>query len=502
MSELDSSTKPWLPEKWQNEADVVIVGYGGAGACAAIEAHDSGVEVLILEKAPFGGGNTVLAGGTILLPTNLADTTDCFRALSWGTADEELIRVFAKAAMELPVKFEALGAEVVRSGYFKHSFGSLPGCQSVNSVWNIKGKIGPALWGFLTKQVESRNIRIVYETPVKELIQDPVTKEILGVKAESSGKYLNIKARKAVLLTCGGFQNNKELIVNFFPYATELPLLPWGTPYNTGDGIPMASEVGAKLWHMTAFETGNFAPKAPSVEFGVAFRLKGTLPIGSSAIFVNKYGKRFMNEAKSLSHRKEPLEAYVTYFDHDHAEFPNIPFYMIFDEAFRRNGSIVGRNWRSYWFYKNLYKWSDDNSAEIEKGWIIQADSIKELAEKIKISSDGLEETIREYNENCAVGADQKFGRAKNWLVPIACPPYYATELCGAITNTHGGPKHNALAQVLNKDDKPIPRLYAAGELGSFHGFLYIGGMNLAETFAFGFIAGKNASNEKPWDKS
>ena len=109
-------------------------------------------------------------------------------------------------------------------------------------------------------------------------------------------------------------------------------------------------------------------------------------------------------------------------------------------------------------------------------------------------------ETINNYNRYCTDGADHELGRPKEWLAPIETPPYYATELCEPIVNTQGGPKHNAWAQVLNKNDKPIPRLYAAGELGSFFFPLYESTSNVPEALALGIIAGEQATTLRPWE--
>lgn len=257
----------------------------------------------------------------------------------------------------------------------------------------------------------------------------------------------------------------------------------------------MATEAGAKLWHMTSAEWGNFAPKLPAEKFGVGFRLVRQLPVGSEAIYVSKQGKRFMNESIVLSHRKDLFK--VQYFDHERGDYPNIPFYMVFDETFRKKRPIIsGQGWYTH----NLYQWSADNSAEIEQGWILKGNTIKELAERIGIDSEALEETVSKYNEYCMIGEDAEFGRAKEWLVPIDTPPYYGTELCEPIINTQGGPKRNMRAEVLDRNDKPIPRLYAAGELGSFFCPLYQHTSNLPEALTFGIIAGEQAAALTPWD--
>ncbi len=322
--------RPWLPDKWDYEEDVVIIGYGGAGVCAAIAIHDAGVKALVLEKAPVGGGNASTAGGGFAVPGDVGKGIEYYRALTWGKVDEELIRVLAESTHGVPRWMEKLGA---KPKLVKHraQYPSLPGADSFQTMslprtpreieQGIRRGPGAQLWHFFDNQVERRKTHILYETPAKGLIQDPLTREILGVKATNSAKKeICVKAKKGIILACGGFQNNMEMIREFLPFAVELPIYPWGTPYNTGDGILMATEVGAKLWHMTSVEYGAFAPKAPSEKFGVGFRFWKYLPAGSAAIYVNKYGKRFMDEGRLLSHCKELFK--VQYFDAERAEYP------------------------------------------------------------------------------------------------------------------------------------------------------------------------------------
>jgi succinate dehydrogenase/fumarate reductase flavoprotein subunit len=503
--------KSWLPKKWDYAADVVIVGYGGAGAPAAIACHDKGVKALLLEKAPVGGGNMCCAGGGSTIPSDVDKGIQYYRALTAGMVDEDLIRTWAQSTHDLPHWLEELGAKLE---YRDHEamYPSFPGADAIKTFmhlartpeqikqgyWKTYGK---DLFAFFDSQVKKRRIEVLYETPGKRLVQDPETKEILGVVAESAGKEIFVKATKGVILTCGGFENNKEMLNNFGSFVWELPLYPLGTPYNTGDGITMASEVGAKLWHMVALEFGNFAPKAPSEKLGVAVRLLRKMPKDSALIYINKYGKRFMNEmgpkpVGTLSHCKELFK--VQHFDAEHAEFPNIPFYMVFDETFRLKGKMVEER-SNWWHVQNMYQWSEDNSAEVEAGWFEKADTIEALAKKIKVPSEALEKTINAYNKACAQNEDE-FGRGKDWLTPIKNPPFYASELCEPLINTQGGPKHNAKSQVLDWSDKPIPRLYAAGELGSVYYPLYQASGNLPEAMAFGKIAGEQAASLESWE--
>jgi len=208
-------------------------------------------------------------------------------------------------------------------------------------------------------------------------------------------------------------------------------------------------------------------------------------------IFVDKYGRRFMRETGIDTHEYAKT---FSYFDTDRLEYPRIPSWAIFTERNRKTGPLftgyVGNN-------RELYTWSEDNSAEIAKGWIIKAKSVAELARKISVDEAILANTLAPYNEYCKTGKDADFGRPKEHLMPVGGPPYYAIQIMPTLWCTQGGPRRDKEARVLDVDDNPIPRLYAAGELGSITGFLYQGGSDLAESIVFGQIAARNAIAEK-----
>ena len=488
-------------QKWDVEADVVVVGFGGAGGAAAIEAHDDGAEVMILEKAPSNlpGGNTGCCAGYMLVPSSVSEGIDYYRALTFGTVtDEELILTMAKEIVKVPDWLKSLGAPLFVEGrQMPGTFPTLPG-SCVDQI-RVEGG-GSVAFKVLAEQVKTRGIKVMYETAAERLIQDPSTMEILGVVSRNKDVEIRVKARRGVLLTCGGYQNNSEILGNFnYP---GLRFYQMGTPYNTGDGIMMASAGGAKLWHMASFELTNFAIKTPSDLFNCSASLQ-FYPMSGSYVFVNKYGKRFMPESRRMGHYKGNIEAST--FDHNNAEYPNIPPYLIFDETFRKKGPLVPEQnlppqTMTWLTVHKLYKWSKDNGREIEKGWIIRGDSIGELAEKLGIDAKGLVETVEKFNTNCQKGFDPEFNRMPDSLSRIESPPFYGTELCLNIINTQGGPVHNARGQVIGVNNEPILRLYAAGELGSFFGHLYQGGSNFPEALAFGRIAGKSAALEVPWE--
>jgi hypothetical protein len=157
-------------------------------------------------------------------------------------------------------------------------------------------------------------------------------------------------------------------------------------------------------------------------------------------------------------------------------------------------GGMVG-----YASVRGFDTWSENNGAEVEKGWIVKGDTIEELAGKTGIDTAGLKQTLEGHNSDFEAGWPDPFGRPADSLRPMASPPYYAAELCLSIVNTQGGPRHNRFAQTLDTEGNVIPRLYSPGELGSFFGHLYQGGSNLPEALAFGWIAGACTAREKPW---
>lgn len=442
--------KPWLPDKWDYEADVVVVGYGGAGACAAIAAYDAGVTPLVLEKAPFAnGGNTGCCyGGNIAVYYSTEDAIDYLRAMCWGTVtDEELIHTFVLTMNDLPGWLESLGMPL----YYKKGFATSPtlpgsiacaeGQELLIDVDGMPGN-GKDLFAFIKSCVDARGIKVMLETRAKELIQDAETKEILGVKAITvAGKEIYVKAGRGVVLACGGFENNPDMIHQFcMSHSHSLFIPTMGTPYNTGDGIYMATAVGAKLWHMNCAEIYHVCAKVPSEIYGVGI---GHIT-EDKCIWVNRYGKRFMNEKCLYRHSHTKASLPIFHFTHelksytgrDFADYQNVPFYIIFDETLRKEGPIAKVGHYGYAIAHKVYEWSEDNRAEIAKGWIIKADTIEELGSKIVckdffgrvvgMNAAGLVEAVNKYNQYCAAGEDPDFGRLSETLIPIKTPPFYA----------------------------------------------------------------------------
>ena len=479
---------------WNKEADVIVVGFGGAGAAAAISAHEAGARVLILEKNTEGGGNTQYSGGTIREYFDVEKAATYIERLTYGSVPRDHIRVFVEECMQNPAWLRELGAEMERadSAGFPDAphvvFPHLPGADGVGGRFHVKtntgGGFGGSVWSVLCRNVVSRNIEILYSTPARHLIRNEPA-GIVGVVAESPEGQIRIKARRAVILTSGGFEFNMEMQDQYLALRYDA----LGNPANTGDGIKMALEVGADLWHMTGLSctVGYCIPEIPA-PVGQMMQVGGY-------IYVDQQGNRFVDETGTDTHA---FNISFSYLDFKSLTYPRFPSYTIFDEDTRRAGPIAKSGSMLMGRWTNYYTWSDDNLAEIDKGWIKSAGSVAELAGEIGVRPDILQKTISNYNIYCVGGYDPDFGRPPHHLVPIVRPPFYAIATQPVLINTQGGPKRNSRAQVLDVESRPIKHLYSAGELGSLWGIIYPGAGNVSESVGIGRLAGRKAAAEEP----
>ena len=176
---------------------------------------------------------------------------------------------------------------------------------------------------------------------------------------------------------------------------------------------------------------------------------------------------------------------------------PRIPCYLIFDEEGRKLGPIgipIVNDER----YDAT--WSEDNLAEIEKGWIKKGNSLEDIAAQIDINPKVLRETVDRWNAQCGENQDTDHKHPPKTMMPIKNGPFYVMEAWPIVNNTQGGPEHDVKQRVLDPMKKPIPRLYVAGEISSIYGHLYLEAGNITECFVAGKIAGQNAAAEQGWD--
>ncbi|MEG0376010.1 MAG: FAD-binding protein [Raoultibacter sp.] len=473
---------------WDGEYDVVIMGFGGAGAVAAHYSAKSGAKVLLVDVAPEGheGGNTRYCGQFVAFGDDQEKLMTYYEALAGGLEyDEELLRVFTEAQVGLP---DLMMQEYGTSGLTRFrgipavawaipEYPEFAGGETIDS-FSVNGRSGDsALWKTLRGKVyeDLDKVDIWYESPGVALIQDPETKTILGATIDRKGLLVNIRAKNGVVMTCGGFENNIRMVNDYLGLARYSPI---GTLYNRGDGIRMALEVKADLWHMGCWEgiarhggAGLEAEAGERSPYGSASGFPGCED--GSFILVGANGSRYVNEVERTRHGHVSRHGEWPHPQHTKRNF------LVMDQV--KYDSIVAAG-----------KMDDFMLAKV-----LQADSLEEIAEKTEMNAETLAKTVERFNFYVEQGEDWEFGRPVNTMETIGAGPYYAFPMIARILNTQGGPRRNAKAEVVDTEGNPIPNLYSAGELGGLTGKNYQGATNMAECIIFGKIAGENAAQEK-----
>lgn len=489
-------------EKFDVTTDVLVIGYGGAGASAAITAHDAGAKVLLLEKMPRAGGNTEASGGGFIIPKDAGQAYEYLEKtflFADNEMDGELVKTFCEGAVKLPEFFKRIapGARLRVTGHANYPY--LPHADNITK-YRVGGKKsgGIELIAALKKCVEERKIETWLNSPALELIREGNT--VVGATARHDGRVVRIRARRGVILTTGGYEYDKQSLQNFCQGTKVLGL---GNPGNTGDGLRMAASMGARMWHMTSYSCP-LGIRIPGCKAAVFVTM-----MTPNYIIVNQDGKRFCNEAGVDFHG---FIYAVNQLDGVKHRYPAIPCYIVMDEA----GRLAGRPTHFKYGYAagiEGYHWSADSSAEIKSGIVKKADTLDELAKMIRVPAENLKAQVARWNKDIKAGADTEFGRkikktgksafASTDVPTLSAPlaekgPYYAIECYPALLNTQGGPKRDAKARVMDVYNRPIPHLFVAGELGSIWGSIYQGSSNVCEALVYGQIAGASAAAEKP----
>lgn len=476
---------------WDAEYDVVIAGYGFAGAAAAIAAADHGAHVLLVEKAPYGkeGGNSRYAhqGCLFFNPDAPDDQLFAYMKAMQAGADnpsDEVIRTYIRETKKQVQYLKALGAKDPKVTPNAAEFPHFPGAKYVERVFvSLPGGDGK-LYALMQENVEKRadKITVWYDSPAVKLLQDEHTGIVHGLVVKSEGKERFVRAKNGVVLATGGFENNPQMFQN---YAYVYGAFPKGAHYNTGDGIEMALDANAKLVNMAVLNGPDPNVINPATGAAYAYLLhdishsiSGCGFTRNNAIFVGADGWRFMNEATHSKHGRIPYHNGWTPL-----VMPDKSF-LIFDEAARKSECI----------YES---WSKDAEKEIASGQVKKANTIAELAKLLGVDPAGLQKQIDFYNQQCKEGEDKQFHREAKYLKPLLQAPYYGIAVEKTFTNTQGGPERNEKAELLNRAGGTIAHLYAAGELGSIFPNLYNGGGNIGESLAFGRIAGEQAAQPK-----
>ena len=460
---------------------VIVVGAGAAGLRAAIEAHDAGAEVLIVEKedSPYAsssaicGGSVAACGTTIQEENGIEDSPMMFfnDMMKEGeyTNDEELARVFAEHSRDTVEWFKDKGLKFILRSY--------PGFSPDRIHYAGNGK---AYVDILVDEIRKRKIRVLYSTTAKRLIIDHSSGNVLGVQAENERSQLLVKAKKATVLATGGFGGAKETADRFL--TAFKGAIVGSSPAATGDGLLMAMKAGASTTHLDYGAIYGYGfvtdPAARRGHLQRGYDLTSVF----GGIVVNKDGKRFMNEETSPTLVGWKLR-----------EQPDQTLYVIADgvmfEEFTNRPVFPVIGWTKERFLKEV---------EEQKCLFKKANSIQELASKIGAESTKLRQTVEDYNTYVERGEDPMFGRDKKHLRrKIETPPFCALIGKPIVMVTVGGLKVNSRLQVLDVYLNPLPRLYAAGEVvGGLHGTRYSGGDAFGSALCLGGIAGKNAALE------
>lgn len=510
-----SSSETWLPDSWDYETDVLVIGYGGAGMWAGITAYDNGAEVMFLEKAPFrGGGSSSINMGQWTAPDDADAAAQYAYEAFHDQTPMEVCQAWAEEAVQNPDYADEYGIEYTISEMASSEFDIFTGA---DQLYVASGTgMGLGFFETMDQHREDRGIEVVFDCHDEELIQNPFTKEIVGAYTYigDDEEVKAVKASKAVILTTGGFEFNVELQEKFLKCYPMRGFYGW--KYNTGDGIIMAQKVGADLWHMQQVCGGENAwfDDEEIVPGGVSVSAPS-----DNYIKVNRLGERWADEETFSPHQGWKVYAH---FDDDIVDFDRIPTWYIFDQtAFDAGpwGSEAGGlstengGWGVGYMTEGLDAelggwegWSADNEWELERGWITTGETIEELANNIAASkwddmmdAETLQASVDRWNELCDEGVDEDFGR--EGMAKIETGPYYAFPVYPGVGNTIGGARRDENANVLNPDGEQIPRLYSAGSFGNMAGHVYaITGGNGSENWCVGRIAGRNAAALDSWD--
>lgn len=560
-SAVSGNSAPGISDhQWDEIFDVVVVGSGGGALTSALLAARGSASTVVVEKDEFIGGTTAVSGGDMWIPNNRfvkdrdsrEDALKYITRLSDGRAsDPKLAEVYVDTAPEMfEYLLETTGYDsephITLDDYYSVIGDRIPGvrhfprtcavkpypagaelglelARKINKgpwvppvevsfpeqrrgevgpeelakrereVWRAKGGglIAPLLKGLVDLGVEVRT-----STPAVKLVTDAAG-AVVGVVVNGPDGARRLGARRGVVLACGGFEWNPELVRTFIGYEVK-PMTPWS---NTGDGHLMAMEVGAKLGAMWSF-----------FSYGVVYELwaKGRdgnpLPqmimgLGPGSIIVNQHGKRFMHGGYTYNDFSAPFG----FFDQRNPGFTNkAPAWNIFGAAILEQG-ISGAK-------PGISMTLTGPDGQEAPDWVQLAGSIRDLAVKIGVDPDALEATVERYNQYAEKGEDPDWGDPGQTSVltgpdtlnrkPITGPPFGAIQQWPGTLGTNGGLRIDKEARVLGNRVPIIDGLYAAGNTSaSVLGSIYPGGGScIGPSVTMGYRAGLHLAGKASRD--
>ena len=489
------------------DADVVVVGAGGAGMTAAITAAAEGKTVVILESQSMVGGNSVRATGgmnagkTVYQDENefgeSAGVEKTLKTAAEKYADNETITALAKTVSEQWAAYQAnptgyfdsvelmeldtmIGGKGINDpelvetlcansadaidwldehGITLHNVSSFGGAsvKRIHRPVNAEGKtvsVGSYMIPLLQENCEKAGVKMMLDTTATEILTD-ANGAAVGVKATgASGETVTVNA-KAVVLASGGFGANLDMVVKYKPELKGF--MTTNAPGIQGQGIEMAQAIGAATVDMDQIQIH------PTVEANTAALITEGLR-GDGAILINEEGQRFIDEVGT----RDVVSA---------AEIAQTGSYswLVVDQAMADASSVI--------------------QGYIKKGYTVTGATYEELGKAMGVDAAAFAETMEKWNGYVEAKNDPDFGRT-SFANPLNTAPYYAVKVTAGVHHTMGGLKINANTEVLNEKGEVIPGLFAAGEVtGGVHGANRLGGTAVADFVVFGRIAGESAAN-------
>ncbi|ABR49588.1 flavocytochrome c [Alkaliphilus metalliredigens QYMF] len=451
--------------------DVVIIGGGGAGLAAAVSAHQNGAQIIVLEKMPRLGGNTILAGGALnaagsprQVAQGIEDSVEKHFTQTYEGGDElgntDLIQTLVENAYPAVEWLESLGMN-----FNDEVFTVLGG------LWPRAHKPSTPLGtGFIDTYQNYINanegIEILLDTEAIELLVEDG--RVVGVKAVGLSGDVIVHANNGVIMAAGGFGANTEMIEKYNQSWPSLAnVKSTNHPGATGDGLAIAEAVGASLIgleHLQLLPLGdpNTGSLSGNIEQGVENR-----------IFVNKSGNRFVDEGARRDVMTKAL-----------LEEEDAFLWVVLDQ-------------KNYPTPETTNNFNETIEELIAQDRAFKGDTLEELAGKIGVNPDNLVKAVEEFNKVVEAGGSDEFGRTL-FDTKIDTAPFYAGARVPTVHHTMGGIEINTNAEALDVNGNVIPGLYAAGEVtGGIHGSNRLGGNALADIAVYGRIAGENAAKNK-----
>ena len=445
------------PKEVKDEYDIIIVGAGGAGMAAAIEAKNEGKNPVIFEKMPVAGGNTLKSSSGMNASETkfqkeegIEDSNDKFfdETLEGGhgTNDQKLLRFYVDHSADAVDWLDSMGIKL----------SNLTITGGMSEKRTHRPEDGSAVGGYLVDGL----VKNVFENDIPLFVNSDVTEitekdgAVTGVKVSVEGEEKDVKA-KAVVVTTGGYGANPEMLEKEKPelkgYVTT------NSDGSTGDGIKMIEKLGGQTVDMDQIQIHPTVQQDNGILIGEAVR-------GEGAILVSQEGKRFVNEMDTRDNVSAAEDALKEKYS-----------YLIFDAGVKDRVKAID-------FYE-------------QQGFVTKSESVKGLAKELEIDPEVFDETLMTWNKAVAAKKDSEFGRETGIDNGLSGSEFYAIKIAPGIHYTMGGVKINEKTEVLDKDGKAIPGLFAAGEVtGGLHGENRIGGNSVGDIIVFGRESGKQSA--------